>query len=176
MLFFNKLCLYFFRDHQVSNQSSYQGFTLIEVLIVVSLIILISGFSIAKYNDFNQINKLNKEAEQLYSVLYLARQKTISGDYSNQSCLEFNGYQIKLINSQEYQLQLLCPSAIMIATYNLDNNITISFTSNPIKFSLVNGNLDGPNDSITITVSNISFNPPRQRTITVQRQGQIILN
>jgi len=67
-----------------------KSFTLIELLIVVTVIGLFSGLSIAYYNNFTNEKKLEAGADQVYNVLELAKKKTSSGDFIKSNMRSFS--------------------------------------------------------------------------------------
>ncbi|MCX7881307.1 MAG: hypothetical protein N2482_02210 [Patescibacteria group bacterium] len=101
-------------------------FTLIETLIVVTIIITLSGLSLAYYHNFNEEKKLETNADKLIDALELAKKKANSSDYGNYSCLNYSGYRVS-ISSSQYILSLCCnsdcSSYINIANYNFSSNI-----------------------------------------------------
>src|SRR3990167_3435835 len=68
------------------------GFTLIEIIITVAIIMLFSGLSIPRYNAYTQELKLRKESNRVKAVLDLAKKKAVASELYNQACTDFNGY------------------------------------------------------------------------------------
>ncbi len=122
---------------EVNNKN---GFTLIELLVVTSIIVLMSGLSLAYYNDFTNTKNLNNEQEKVDEALELAQKKAITGDLSPASgCVNFVGYSLDIIpSSSTYKLNFCCnPNPLNtkddadatcvsnnVATYILSNNVT----------------------------------------------------
>lgn len=116
------------------------GFTLIELLVVTSIIVLMSGLSLAYYNDFTNSKNLTNEQEKVDEALELAQKKAITGDLSPASgCVNFVGYSLDIIPaSSTYKLNFCCnpnPSTTKddadaacvsnnVAIYTLSNNVT----------------------------------------------------
>lgn len=84
------------------------GFTLIELIIVISVLTLFFGFSLAMYNDFNETKKLEAETKKLVEVLELAKKKIISGDKSalsdDYSSCDLIAYKVIITSDKEYKL------------------------------------------------------------------------
>lgn len=118
-----------------NNFPSQNSFTLIELLIVVTIILLLSGLSLAYYNQFNEQKKLEKETEKLVDVLELAKKKATSADIGGYSCPVFSGYQVA-VGASSYSLRLCCSADCTtnysIQTYDFPTNI--SSTVNNIQF------------------------------------------
>ena len=51
------------------------GFTLIELIVVISIILIFLGLSLPRYNDFSSQLKLRNEAKKLIDVLELAKKR-----------------------------------------------------------------------------------------------------
>lgn len=156
------------------------SFTLIELLITVTIIFIFSGLSIASYNNFTQNQQLKNEAKKFIDVLELARKKSIAGDLSNRNCDNFNGYQIKTFanNNQnpDYQLSICCNSSctqiVIIKSYTIPDNINFQ-SENTFRFWPLSAKLNPPND-LTLTLKNQSVNKCLQ--ITINKFGVINLN
>lgn len=87
------------------------GFTLIELIVVIAVLLLSTGFSIATFNTFNEEKKLEQEAKRLVSTLQTARTKAASGetDPAQQACDILGGYQVSVsINPSQYILERNC--------------------------------------------------------------------
>lgn len=88
-----------------------KGFTLIELVISVSIILLFSGITLAFFNDFTEDKKLDAEADKLINTLELARSKAINSDASV-ACTSgsIKGYKVKITVSN-YTLSIHCVDA-----------------------------------------------------------------
>lgn len=84
-----------------------RGFTLIELIIVITIITLFSGLTIAQFNSFSEKQKLKTEAQKFASMLELARKKTIAHN-TIPSCVDnFNGYKVTF-SPNSYSLSYCC--------------------------------------------------------------------
>ncbi len=142
------------------NTSFVSGFTLIELLIVIMVIVLFSGMSLAFYNQNNQTEQLKSQAKLLSQTLSLAKQKAVSGDLSGKTCTGgFNGYEI-YINTSSYDLYLRCGgvrSGSAIHTYKIEG-ASVSTTTTP---SIIFNKL-----TASATMVDGTGNPVTQNTIT----------
>mgnify|MGYP001088375985 CR=1 FL=1 len=85
-----------------------KGFSLIEIIITVSVLVIFSGLSLTLTQNFSQERKLKSEALKLVNVLEIAKKKAGSGDLSGKECLDsFNGYRV-IVNNDGYSLWLRC--------------------------------------------------------------------
>src|SRR3990167_11393660 len=94
----------------MSQQIKEKGFSLIELIIVISIIIIFSGFSLAAYNNFNEDRRLDEEASKLVDVFNLAAKKSAAGEIDSVYCTGiFHGYITKLSpQTNSYSLAQCC--------------------------------------------------------------------
>lgn len=97
-----------------------RGFTLIEILISITIIILFSGITLAYYNNFTEDQKLKSESKRLISVLALARKMASAGVISDPTQCDisanyvFNGYKVTFTSDSSYTLQQSCSLCVII--------------------------------------------------------------
>lgn len=129
-----------------SNKLYSSGFTLIEILVVLTIVILLTGVSIAAFSNYNQESQLNKEAQKLVDVLNLTRGKAQTSDI-NFACSgsdEFGGYRVNLMDiDYDYAFRQCCrdtDTKIMVCadsilqTYKLPGNIRLTANSDAVDF------------------------------------------
>lgn len=162
------------------------GYSLIELLVVVSIIILFSGLSLAAYNNFNEEKKLETETKKLIDVLNLASKRSASGDINDNSCNDFHGYVVKFDSTNAYRLVYCC--AQFASGCNADSSlrnpqtydttpIEISTTYNTILFKRLFSGAQfvftaDPNPSfIRIKVKNPNLNPAKCIDVTIYSSG-----
>ena len=101
------------------------SFTLIELLITVTIIFIFSGLSLAYYNNFTQEQQLKNEAKKFVDVLELAKKKALVGDYGDSNFL----YGYRVITSTSYYRLVRCQNINCspyqeIKTFNIPSNIS----------------------------------------------------
>lgn len=108
-----------------------KAFTLIELIVVVSISMMFFGLTLARYNNNAGQLKLKNEAKKLVDVFELAKKKALSADLPITPgpiptfCPDFTGYQIKILEGS-YSLLFGCASVYTpIQNYNLTSNISI---------------------------------------------------
>lgn len=102
-----------------------RSFTLIEILVTVTIILLFTGLSIPRYNTYTQQLKLKSEAEQIADVIELAKKKAISSELYDLNCTDFTGYRVTL-NNTSVSLKFGCANIYQtINSFVFDNGITI---------------------------------------------------
>lgn len=92
-----------------------KGFTLIEIIIVLSIISITAGAGYLRYTQTSQGTSLKKTTADLGNMLNQAKERTIRRDMTpNPGCTEFRGYDV-LINTavtpQTYQVRFICRPA-----------------------------------------------------------------
>ncbi len=103
------------------------AFTLIEILVVISITIIFLGVGLAQYNTFTEQTKLKNEGKKLVDVLELAKKKASSSDLNGFTCSGgFHGYLVDIgVNSYSLNLRCLLLNE-QISSYNFPvSNITI---------------------------------------------------
>lgn len=175
-------------DRMVKNRrNSTAGFTFIEIIIVITIMTLLSGISLASYGKFTQIKKLEAEFNQFKQVLEVAKKKTVASDKSSftvagtdySSCDLFS-YKVSITSSSVYSMIAnvcdntgACPLVsgcqdITLSTYTLSAPIVLSPTSGEVQFSNAAKTASGLS-SIILTHTNLN----QSKTITIDRSGLI---
>jgi len=134
-----------------------KSFTLIELLIVVTVIGLFSGLSIAYYNNFTNEKKLEAGANLVYDALELAQKKTSSADLSAQTCDPFEGYEVtSSADGSSCSLYICCSGSCntLIKTYDLNDQVRFDHVSKSIQFKI----LTAPVIPVTFTIKSSSLN------------------
>jgi prepilin-type N-terminal cleavage/methylation domain-containing protein len=92
------------------------GFSLIEVMIVILIILTMTGVITANYVQYSEEKKLSDSIVNLRAALTVARSKAIAGDIGTYPCDEFAGYEVTYdeINSV-YESKLCCNAACNVA-------------------------------------------------------------
>jgi len=126
--------------------NSSTSFTLIELVIVITFILMFTGFSIGYYGQFTEQKKLENETKKIGTILNLARAKTISGDsslcgFAPASSAKVTQYSLDVINGGKYALQPEClvgtPTPIFYLT---DPHIAFPTPALSVVFSPLTGN------------------------------------
>jgi prepilin-type N-terminal cleavage/methylation domain-containing protein len=115
--------------------SSTKGFTLIELIIVIAILVTLTGFVTANYVQYSEERKLEDAMVNLKSILSLARSKAAAGDIGSYACGNFQGYQVSYDSGTNAYTTYICCGAtpgatncstkFTTATYPLKTNVTI---------------------------------------------------
>lgn len=132
-----------------------RAYTLIEVLVVLSIIGVLFGIGYVSYRDFSRRQELAGIAKNIQGNLRKAQQSALSGvkpegvACNSQTLI---GYDFYMVSSSEYQIRANCAGGnIIVLDVNLPVSETISMTDNPILFKVL-GNGTNIASSATITV------------------------
>lgn len=138
------------------------AFTLIELVIVIGIIAIFSGMSLASYVTFNDQKKLEQEAKKFSDVLELARKKTSAGDTTMCSSAspivpEVNYYSVTFTSTTKYNLTAVCNvGTAQSFSYNLPSNIAFSPKPADISFQRLNMGLSAGAQTITFKHTGLS--------------------
>jgi len=137
-----------------------RGFTLIEMLVVISIMLLMVGLGIANYIDFNDRQTVLTATDELKTHLRTAQTKALAGDLGG--CAQLEGYQASSVGSDPVVIKVtaLCNDGGTgtITSYDLPAGVSVSpfsiifpVLADPI---CLDGNCDEPNPtSMNITIS-----------------------
>jgi len=118
------------------------GFTLIEIIIVITIMAVMLGVGMVSYRSFGSQKGLEQDAEMIRSKISNVRERTVGRDISkNTNCDPFNGYRQRLQPSGNFSLFLRCgppppPLPQTITETNTNENFTLN--SSVIAFPTVN--------------------------------------
>ena len=150
--------------------STRKGFTLIELIVVISVAAILSVIGIAAFVSYNQTQSLNTAAADIASMFSLAKSRAASqAKPSACSSQTLSGYQILIvIDDKTYELNAICPPVTSLILRNtLPNPITFS-SADPTTyfFPVLIGGLSA-SGTRTIVLSGFG----KTKTITVDSLG-----
>ncbi len=92
-----------------------KGFTLIEVMVSVAVALLVTGFIIANYNSYNDVQVLKQAALTLKNNLRFAQSKAMNGQIPTPTpmnappiCSTLVGYTVTFTPPSSYTIQAFC--------------------------------------------------------------------
>jgi prepilin-type N-terminal cleavage/methylation domain-containing protein len=144
---------------------SLRGFSLVEMLIVVTILTIISAITISAFYRFREETMLDRTATQVKSFLTKARQQTLTAKNGYAYGIRFNEQQIFLyhgsFSSSSPDLILNLDPLVAMASSSFSGNTNdvrfIKFTGEPTATGTINVTLDS--------------DTTRYRTITVYQSG-----
>lgn len=98
------------------------GFTYIELMMVVFVIAILSSLGIVSYTEYNARKATENETHKLIEYLDLARTKTLTSDKPD-SCSGFTGSYV--ISSSSTTISMTPEGCTATATFSLDNAMTL---------------------------------------------------
>lgn len=150
------------------------GFTLIELIFVVGIIMLLTSISLPYYNTSSEEKKIEAESSRVIDVLELAKKKSSSADISSYSCSGFAGYKVQ-VNAANYTVSLCCSTgcgtSYLINTYNFDSGIS-SLTTPTFTFKPKSTGIDSAID-VTVQLKNSRITARNCITVTITPFGLI---
>ena len=112
---------------RIKHKSS--GFTLIELIVVISVAAVISVIGIAAFVSYNQTQSLNTTAADIANMFSVAKSRAASGvKPTTGPCFTqtLDGYRISITIPRTYKLDAVCPSGISnILTSILPSTISL---------------------------------------------------
>lgn len=141
------------------------GYTLIEMLIAITIIAIIFGVGYSNYRDFSRRQSLESFSQKVKGDLSLAREKSKTGEKpDNPFCTgsnTLNGYSVTF-RVDGYSISAMCSGGTVSNLVSVDSpdNITITLPStNPILFKVLNtGTNLTESNTITLTLENMNIN------------------
>ncbi len=103
------------------------GFTLIELIVVFSVIAILSTIGIASFVNYSRSQSIQTSASNLTLILDLAKSRASSQVKPSQCLGSLNGYQVDILSVTTYSLSVLCPEVHLIQTATLPDNGNIKF-------------------------------------------------
>jgi prepilin-type N-terminal cleavage/methylation domain-containing protein len=156
-----------------------RGFTLIEILLVFSIVSILSVATVFAYSSFNTKQQLNNSSQDVLILIHTAKAKA-QAQISPSLCTSLMSYQVMRCgagpvcktpgaDATTYELQAVCSSgSYAVDTKTLAPNVTFdSSSATTVSFNVLTG---GANAGAFIIK-----NGSNTRTITISSYGQITL-
>lgn len=101
-----------------------KGFTLVEILVTISIMGLLLTTGLVYYQDFNRRQILNQAVKDLSSDLRLAQSRALAGEKPLGWCdgegETLVGYRLEFVTETEYQLLAICSSSELQVTKTVE--------------------------------------------------------
>ena len=151
-----------------------RGFTLIEVLVSISVAAVLSGIGLAAYAQFNRRQILSSAVRMVISDLRLAQSKADGGEKPEECSGGLLGYKFVMEGDTGYSLQADCsPAVVLIKTVSFQPAIKKIAGFNYVKFkSLRQGVEINPSVNNFITIQAFG-SEDLQKTIRIGLGGEI---
>lgn len=139
-----------------------RGFTIIEILVATSIMMVLFGIVIARYNSFNESEKVRQAALTLKADLRLAQTKARSGQLPlSPECLGFGGYYVDFVTDTSYTIAPECNGSrdFPLDTTTVTLPVGVTFSPLPTSFyyrPMTQGTSLSSDELITLTNGSIS--------------------
>lgn len=146
------------------------GFTLIELIVSISILMLLVGGLLTSYNNYTQSQLIKQTAQTVKANVRLAQSKALSGVKPASGCTELVGYTLTF-TQLTYSFQAECTEGLVGSVTQISLPQSVSFSPVPASFTfgvLTRGLVNQPN-AITMTISGFS----KTYQLTVEPNGVV---
>ena len=150
------------------------GYTLIEILVALTIIGLIFSFGYVSFRDFSRRQAVIGVAKTIQGDLRLTQGNAMTGQKPTGCNTTLDTFSFRVISSSNYAVEANCGStSISVKDVTLPAGIVISTpTPNPLKFKILGQGTNIPQGgSAVITLTQTSTN--NSATVTVTSGGEI---
>lgn len=150
-----------------------KGYTLIEILVGLTIISLLFGIGSVNFRDFSRREALNGVAKQIQGDLRLAQSAASSGQKPASCLTNLDGYIFKIYPTTEYKIEAKCGNNFYVnKDVFLPSGLSVTLSPNPILFKVLGQGTDIPAVSeATITITQQGTNA--QKVIQITSGGEI---
>ena len=118
---------------------SRQGYTLIEILVAISLTLIMAWGGITYYNSFNRRQKVQQATEKVVSDIRLARSLALSQQKPTEDCITLKAFVFKVDSENSYKIFPECESGLLpTATKEvIIEGVSLSGTLSEVRFEVL---------------------------------------
>ncbi len=149
-----------------------EGFTLIELIVSIAILLLLVSGLIASYNNFNQSQQVGQAAKTVKANLKLGQSKALSALKPASGCTELRGYTVSFTLAT-YSTQALCSEIEGLVGASVDNSLPANISFSPVPsaftFGVITRGLMETTSSVTITIAGFG----KTYTLIVEPNGVI---
>jgi len=139
-----------------------KGFTLVELMVTITIIVLLAGVGAAGYINFNKTQALKSAANDLKNNLRLVQSKALAQE-KPAGCVNFEGYRL---NTSSYFMVALCDGVELGSSrkfFSLPSNVSLSPAQ--VDFSVLTGEVTPATITVSLGSSDL--------TVSVSATGKI---
>ncbi len=141
-----------------------KGFSLLEILIVITILIAISGLAVPIYRNFYGVQQLDGAVDELTANLYLIQGRALNGFSDSSWGIHWAGTEYTIFQGSDYDTR---SDFSFDQTVPIPDSLSLTATADVI-FNQLTGQSDS---AVTITISNSRVN--ETKTITINQEGLI---
>ena len=151
-------------------KKSCPGFTLVELLVTITIITLVFSIGLAQYNRFNRRQILVRAKDQLISDLRLTQSKALSGEKPvDCNSTPLLGQKLDFTSNSNYQIIAVCSSDIVVKSgISLPQGVIKQAGPDEVFFKVLSQGTD-----ISGTAQIILSGFGQTQTISVNNAGEI---
>ncbi len=158
-------------NSKVRRFRSEKGFTLLELIVVFTIIAILSTMGIASFMTYSRNQTLVQAAQSLENTIHLARSDALS-QVKPSVCTGqvLNGYQIDINTlNNTYSLSVVCNGTHVVSQTTLPTTISFSSqtTATSIFYPIISSGATGGNTKIVLTGYGNNF------TINIDNNGNL---
>ena len=131
-------------DEKEISKSS--GFTLIELIVVFSVISILSTLGVAAFVDYSRTQALQTSTNDFVNTLNLAKGRALSQVKPSECTQEaLSGYRVEILDKSTYKLSVVCTNTYKVSQFSLPTNITFNMVkiTTPIFFPIISSGVAG---------------------------------
>jgi len=146
------------------------GFTLVELLVTVTIITLVFSIGLTQYNRFNRRQILVKAKDQLISDLRLTQSRALSGEKPSDCGADLlSGHKLEFTNNSDYQITAVCDSDVVVKSgLSLAEGVTKQAGPDEVFFKVLSQGTD-VSGTAQIILSGFS----ETQTVSINNVGEI---
>lgn len=157
-----------YNTHTRSGQAG-NGFSLVELLVSITVLSLIFGLAIASYSRFNRRERIKQAGQTLRTDLRYAQTRAISAQKPDSGCTTFTGMRFTFV-SGGYTIAHECTEGVVGAgdTKTLPDGVTFSPVPSAFTFlALTRRSSHSADQTLTLTNGTDSY------SVQVTREGEV---
>ena len=142
------------------------GFTLIEILVVISIIAIMASIAMYNLSAKRDMQALNNDNEQVIALLNEARSRTVSGDQNMQYGVHVQANKVVLFQGAIFSDGVSTNREVLFDSNNHAESISLEGGVSDIIFKKMTGETDGYGTFLLKNASGSSW-----KTITISKVG-----
>jgi len=155
------------------NNVKKKGFTLVELLVVVAIMLSLTGLSLAWYSNFSEDKGLDKQVQDFIQTLEMAKNKAYAGDSSvcgNPGGItpHLESYSVA-VNSSKIEANPICIGTPTNYIYPIQTHIVFLTPTMEVSFGLFGKPIS--NQNVCIPLQNITSN--KCKYVNINESGLI---
>ncbi len=143
------------------------GFTLIEIIIAISILLIVSTLGFNVFTSFKKTTDIASSSDMVLSQLTQARLKTLSAEYGEQYGVHFETDRTTFFKGAMYSVSDLDNQALVLPATVEISSISLSGGGSDVLFKKLTGETD--NDGTVII--RLKSGTSKTRTFTIRKTG-----